>query len=92
MTKTKTLQLKVRLPPDLHRQLVRAAASHKPARSLNSEIVMRLYDSMATSTPTKEQIARTRAKLEELPSEARERLIANVFNFFRALEKPEGEK
>lgn len=40
-----TKDLRLRLPDELHQMLVEAAAEESPARSLNSEILNRLYRS-----------------------------------------------
>ena len=39
------VRLALRLPRDLHRRLVQAAAGNSPPNSLNAEILRRLYDS-----------------------------------------------
>ena len=44
MTKAETIKLVLRLPPEMHRKLVRSADSQR--RSLNSEILARLDHSL----------------------------------------------
>jgi Arc-like DNA binding domain len=53
---TDTVQLKLRFPEALRRQLVRAAADHN--QSLNSEIVGRLYGSFRSEGDRAEVIAK----------------------------------
>jgi hypothetical protein len=44
------VRLVLRLPRELHRKLVQAAASNSPPNSLNTEILRRLYDSDVEQT------------------------------------------
>jgi hypothetical protein len=46
-TKQETVKLVLRLPPEMHERLVDAADSHPAYVSLNSEIVRRLFASLA---------------------------------------------
>ena len=68
MPKETTVNLNLRLPPELHQQLVdSAAARHPRANSLNSEIIGRLRHSLKTGYQPSQAI-----QLEEL----QERLAA----------------
>jgi hypothetical protein len=46
-TKQETVKLVLRLPPEMHERLVATAESHAAYVSLNSEIVRRLFSSLA---------------------------------------------
>ena len=52
MARAETLHINLRVSPQLHKRLVKAAAS-KPVRSLNSEICARLEESL--DSPTREE-------------------------------------
>lgn len=52
--KNKTVSINLRLPADLHKAIVKAGASNSPPRSLNSEILSRLYESFEVPAVTKE--------------------------------------
>jgi hypothetical protein len=43
--KSRTVNINLRLPADLHKKLVEAGASSSPPTSLNSEILSRLFES-----------------------------------------------
>lgn len=77
---TDTERITLRLPPDLHRKLVDAAGL--AGRSLNTEIVRRLYSTFGT--PGREAAARISAgdALEKIPE-----LVRRI----EALEKKRGK-
>jgi hypothetical protein len=60
------VNLVLRLPPDLHKQLVQLAAGQSPRNSLNREIVERLYWSvkaMAEEDELRERVAALEAQI-----------------------------
>jgi Arc-like DNA binding domain len=59
MKRAKTVSINLRLPADLHKKLVEAAADTSPPKSLNSEILARLFESFDRATEAQFQ------KLEE---------------------------
>ena len=58
MPRPKTISINLRLPVDLHKKLVEAAASSSPTNSLNSEILSRLFESF--------ELAGLEARIEKL--------------------------
>jgi hypothetical protein len=54
MKKQTTISINLRLPADLHKKLVEAAASASPPNSLNSEILVRLLESFDTAVQLEE--------------------------------------
>jgi hypothetical protein len=62
MTKqAKTVSINLRLPADLHKKLVEAAADTSPPKSLNSEILARLFESFDRATEAQELEEKVRA-------------------------------
>ena len=49
------ISINLRLPSDLHKKLVQAAAAASPANSLNSEILARLFESFDRATEAEVQ-------------------------------------
>src|SRR5262245_41265452 len=92
-----TINVNLRLPPALHRQLVRAAARNN--RSLNTEMVLRLGEPSAAAEmiATKMALARILGTLEALghtiPPEHHEKVLAAVWGpLMGGRFAPKGEK
>ena len=66
MARSKTISINLRLPADLHKQLVEAAASSSPANSLNSEILSRLFDSFEDVAELETRLSNLEARVKEL--------------------------
>ena len=72
-TKTKTVNLMLRLPPELHRALVKSATSQDPPSSLNGEIIARLHRDLQIPTPAQQQLS---AEMEGVVADIREKTVA----------------
>ena len=59
------VSINLRLPADLHKKLVRAAAAASPANSLNSEILARLFESFNRATEAEVQELELKVKEAE---------------------------
>jgi hypothetical protein len=66
----KTISINLRLPLDLHKRLVGAAASSSPVSSLNSEILSRLFESFQAE----EMVAGFKTRLSKLEAETQARM------------------
>jgi len=62
------ISINLRLPADLHKKLVRAAAAASPANSLNSEILSRLFESFDRATEA--EVQELEHKVKELEAHA----------------------
>ena len=82
-TKAKTVNLMLRLPPELHRALVKSATSQAPPSSLNGEIIARLRRDLQIPTPAQQQL---RGEMEGAVADLREKMYA-LSKKFAALEK-----
>lgn len=54
MKRKTTISINLRLPSDLHKKLAEAAATASPPHSLNSEILMRLFESFENTAQFEE--------------------------------------
>ena len=68
--RSKTISINLRLPVDLHKKLVQAAASSSPVNSLNSEILSRLFESFEAA----EMVAGFKTRLSNLEAEIHARM------------------
>jgi hypothetical protein len=66
--KTKTVSINLRLPADLHKALVKAGTSGSPPRSLNSEILSRLYENFEAAA-LENEVRDVSAQIENLEKE-----------------------
>jgi hypothetical protein len=77
MAKTPTVNINLRLPPELHRTLVELAASQD--HSLNSEIIALLHKALGIFPAETEKLTATLAELEEkITAEFRQSLTARL--------------
>ena len=78
--KSRTVNINLRLPADLHKKLVEAGASNSPPNSLNSEILSRLFESFdrPTVAALEKQVKGTEAyalaRIEQLEMVAKARI------------------
>jgi hypothetical protein len=72
MKRIKTVSINLRLPANLHKKLVEAAASTSPPQSLNSEILARLFESF--DRPTEAEIQELEGKVRQAEAYALTRM------------------
>ena len=73
MPRPKTVSINLRLPADLHKELVEAAASSSPANSLNSEILSRLFESFEDVAELETRLSNLEAQVKELDGRLKKR-------------------
>jgi hypothetical protein len=78
----KTVNLMLRLPPELHRALVKSATSQAPPSSLNGEIIARLHRDLQIPTPARQQFS---GEMADAVADLREKMYA-LSKKFAALE------
>ena len=82
----KKVDLRLRLPADLHARLVESARGNSPVNSLNHEIIQRLEASFTADTAVGEMVARTEALLREVRS-SRGRLESELLRMWEFMER-----
>jgi hypothetical protein len=86
MIKPTTVNLNLRLPPELHQALVESAAAQNPPLSLNREIIRLLSDALAS----RGREAKARAVLDHVPADEQQKLtlaVTEVLKQFQWMER-----